>query len=256
MYNLHRLWLKISAFSARRSWLALRLVLILAGLALILSPLIMQAYARYSQQRLLQEFRTSTSEKVYPAKEISRAKHPAVKESETSTLLSESRREVTAAEDPTGSRRETERVNHSGEKWPPTVIMIPKIGVKAVVVEGVTPEDLRRGPGHYPETAWPGEPGNVGIAGHRTTYGAWFRHLDKLVPGDAIYLKCEERLYHYRVEKVWVTNPYDWSVVEPTPYPALTLTACEPPYRAIRRLVVRAVLVRETENASGREQLE
>ena len=56
------------------------------------------------------------------------------------------------------------------------------IGVNDVVVQGTDAGDLRKGPGHYPATPLPGERGTVAIAGHRTTYGAPFRHIDGLKP--------------------------------------------------------------------------
>jgi sortase A len=66
------------------------------------------------------------------------------------------------------------------------IIRIPEIGAEHAVVEGVSLADLRKGPGHYPETPLPGEAGNAAIAGHRTTYGAPFKRLDELAPGDKI----------------------------------------------------------------------
>jgi sortase A len=65
-------------------------------------------------------------------------------------------------------------------------IQIPAIGVDKIVVEGISLQDLKKGPGHYPETPLPGQEGNAAIAGHRTTYGAPFHRLDELEPGDEI----------------------------------------------------------------------
>lgn len=127
--------------------------------------------------------------------------------------------------------------------WPLTRLVIPKLGLEAVVVEGVDEASLRRGPGHYPGTALPGEEGNVGIAGHRNAWGRWFRNLHRLEPGDAVFLVTETATYWYRVTDKWVTHAYDWSVVEPTPSPSLTLTTCELPVQSKKRLIVRAVLV-------------
>lgn len=129
---------------------------------------------------------------------------------------------------------------------PAFIITIPRIGLRAVVVEGTTLADLRRGPGHYPGTALPGEVGNVAIAGHRTTYGAWFRHLDRLKPGDAILLSTKGRVFRYAVEGEQVVGPAETGPVLPTDYAALTLTTCTPPGSATMRLVVRARLVPST----------
>jgi sortase A len=126
-----------------------------------------------------------------------------------------------------------------------TKIVIPDLGVETLVVHGTTPEALRAGAGHYPETPLPGQAGNVGIAGHRTTYGRPFNRIDELQPGDRIWLITPVGEYEYAVSAdPWVTGPRDWSVVEPTVEPSLTLTTCHPKGSAAERLVVRAQLVR------------
>jgi sortase A len=126
---------------------------------------------------------------------------------------------------------------------PLTRIRIPRLGVDALVVEGVTLKALRAGAGHYPETPLPGEPGNVSLAGHRTTFGAPFSDIDRLVPGDEIVLETPVGRYRYQVsDRPWVTDPADWRVVGPAEGSVLTLTTCEPRGSADRRLVVRAHL--------------
>ena len=80
-------------------------------------------------------------------------------------------------------------------------IEIPAIGVKDYVVEGTDLENLRKGPGHYPETPLPGDRGTVAIAGHRTTYGAPFRHIDELHRGQEIAVDMPYGRYVYRVER-------------------------------------------------------
>jgi sortase A len=125
---------------------------------------------------------------------------------------------------------------------PVGIIQIPKIGVDKVVVEGTSVEDLRKGPGHYPGTPLPGQPGNSAIAGHRTTYGAPFYNLDQLVPGDPIYLVTLQGRFRYQVVRTLVVSPSDVSVAGPTSANQLTLTTCNPRYSAAQRLVVQAVL--------------
>ncbi|HEX5366807.1 MAG TPA: sortase, partial [Acidimicrobiales bacterium] len=71
-------------------------------------------------------------------------------------------------------------------------LRIPRIGVDKVVVEGVQVDDLKRGPGHYPDSPLPGQPGNAAIAGHRTTYGAPFFRLNELDPGDPILVTTRQ----------------------------------------------------------------
>jgi sortase A len=123
-------------------------------------------------------------------------------------------------------------------------LLIPRIGLNVYVVQGVSDEDLRRGPGHYPQTALPGQVGNAAIAGHRTTYGAPFYSLNELRIGDSISLTdTAGRTFIYRVsESPRVVSPTDVSVLEPTPFAQLTLTTCNPRFSATSRLVVFARL--------------
>lgn len=138
----------------------------------------------------------------------------------------------------------------AGLQWPALAdgaalarIDIPKIGLDQVVVEGTTTADLRMGPGHYAGTALPGEPGNVGIAGHRTTYGHPFYRLAELAPGDSIALAVPGFTWRYVVTGSAVVAPSDVAVIGPVgPGGWLTLTTCNPPYQATTRLIVRARL--------------
>lgn len=124
------------------------------------------------------------------------------------------------------------------------IMRIPRIGVDQVVVSGINRDDLRKGPGHYPETPLPGQLGNVAIAGHRTTYGAPFYDLDQLEVGDQIEIQTLTGTYTYAVADKGVVKPSDVSVVANTPGSAmLTLTTCNPRYSAKERLYVKAGLV-------------
>lgn len=131
-------------------------------------------------------------------------------------------------------------------------IRIPAIGLDKAVVGGTTRDTLRTGPGHYRGTALPGRPGNVAIAGHRTTYGAPFRDLDRLVPGDEIVLETADGVFTYRVEDQSeggeapighrIVGPDDVGVLADRGDDRVTLTACHPLYSARERIVVTAVL--------------
>ena len=119
------------------------------------------------------------------------------------------------------------------------VIEIPRIDLDAVVVEGVDTASLRKGPGHYPETAYPWEAGGrVAIAGHRTTYLHPFWNLDKLRAGDRITLLTRFGRFDYRVTGSRIVSPADGSVLEPTGLPTLVLTTCNPRFSASQRLVI------------------
>jgi sortase A len=121
---------------------------------------------------------------------------------------------------------------------------IPAIGVSEYVVEGTDTASLRKGPGHYPETPLPGEPGTTAVAGHRTTYGAPFRNLDELERGERIVLDMPDGRFVYRVERVKIVDDQDLSVLDPVGYKRLMLSACHPLYSAAQRVIVFAKQVR------------
>ncbi len=131
-------------------------------------------------------------------------------------------------------------------------LVIPRIGLDDYVVEGVGEAQLADGPGHYPGTAQIGDKGNVGIAGHRTTYGAPFYDLNELQPGDVIYLtNLAGQTFTYKVTTHFIVVPSDGSVLNPTTVPSLTLTTCNPRFSATNRLVVRATLVPEASHQAA-----
>lgn len=123
-------------------------------------------------------------------------------------------------------------------------IEIPAIGVEDYVVEGTDLDNLRKGPGHYPETPLPGERGTVAIAGHRTTYGAPFRKVDDLDRGQEIAVDMPYGRYVYRVERTKIVEPTELSVLDRVRHDRLVLTACHPLYSASQRVVVFARAVR------------
>jgi sortase A len=128
-------------------------------------------------------------------------------------------------------------------------LRIPRIGLRAVVVRGTTPADLRDGPGLLDGTPLPGEHGTTAIAGHRTTYGAPFRHLDALRRGDAITLRLPYGTFRYAVEGRRIVAPTDLSVLRRIGHDRLVLSACHPLFSAARRIVVFARLTRIGQSA-------
>jgi sortase A len=122
-------------------------------------------------------------------------------------------------------------------------IRIPSIGLSSVVVAGTGTSDLRLGPGHYPGTPLPGARGTVAIAGHRTTYGAPFRKLDKLSKGDRIEVRMPYGTFTYRVEQRRIVAPTAIWVTRRKSYDRLILSACHPLYSAAQRIVVFARLI-------------
>ncbi len=131
------------------------------------------------------------------------------------------------------------------------IIEIPEINVNAAVVNGTTPKYLKEGPGLYEISPLPdNQDANVLIAAHRTTYGAWFRNVDKLKVGDDIFVRFDKKVYNYKVEKVFAIAKNDWTVTESQGYSALTLTSCHPPGSSKQRIVVRARLDSVTEETA------
>ena len=160
---------------------------------------------------------------------------------EQRTLRAQFDRQISAPRADTGAAAPTAPVERPlGDAV--ALLHIPRIGVEQAIVEGVGPEDLKKGPGHYPETPLPGEPGNAAIAGHRTTYGAPFFHLDQLSLGDPLFVTTRAGRFRYEVTESRVVSPSAIEVLDPTDDARLTLTTCNPRYSAAQRLVVIARL--------------
>jgi len=104
-------------------------------------------------------------------------------------------------------------------------IGIPRLGIAAIVAEGDSAATLRRAVGHVVDTAWPGETGNVVLAGHRDTF---FRPLKDVRVGDTITMKTRGGDFEYRVESIRVVRPTDVQVLASTGGRTLTLITCFP----------------------------
>lgn len=132
------------------------------------------------------------------------------------------------------------------------IIRIPTIDADYVVVEGTDYTSLKKGPGHYPDTADPWDPaGRVGIAGHRTTYLSPFYDLDRVKPGDEIELLTEYGTFVYEVtDSSVIPSAGSGVVLEQTDRPTLVLTTCHPRFSAAQRLIVEADLVTAPPSAS------
>lgn len=102
---------------------------------------------------------------------------------------------------------------------------IPGVGISAVVAGGTDKLTLRRGVGHIDGTALPGEPGNIGLAGHRDTV---FRGLRKLRSADRISLTTTDGSFEYVVEELSIVQPERSDVLDPRARPTLTLVTCFP----------------------------
>lgn len=134
--------------------------------------------------------------------------------------------------------------NRSGS--PIAVLQVPSIGLVAPLFDGTDRATLNHAVGRIAETAWPGEPGNIGIAGHRDSF---FMGLKDLKTGDAIELKTKRGIDTYIVDRTQIVTPRDVSVLQPRSTPSVTLVTCYPFYfigSAPKRFVVTASLVQPT----------
>lgn len=137
-------------------------------------------------------------------------------------------------------------------------LYLPRLGKHWVVVEGVSQRDIAYAPGHYPQSAKPGQVGNFAIAGHRSP--AIFWDLDRVRTGDAVVVETRTTYYLYRVTQQLIVKPTSVGVVAPVPgkpgvapkTAMLTITTCNPKWDNYQRLVVHAALYRSQPRTAGR----
>ncbi|GIF62715.1 hypothetical protein Ais01nite_07500 [Asanoa ishikariensis] len=136
-----------------------------------------------------------------------------------------------------------------GPGTPIATLGIPRLGARWTVVEGVDAASIADAPGHYPQTAPPGQVGNFAVAGHRVRGLFW--DLDRLARGDEVVVEYGPRTFTYTVTGSRVVAPTAVEVLAPVPgepratatSAVLTLTTCEPKWSDARRLVVHAALL-------------
>ncbi len=120
----------------------------------------------------------------------------------------------------------------------PSRIVIPRLGVDAPVVEGVAWEDLKKGVGHLPGSAHPGQRGNMYLAAHNDVFGEIFRYLDSMELGDEFFVYSGSASFRYVVTAKRIIDPTDVSVMYPSTEPIATLQTCYPYLVDSQRLVV------------------
>jgi LPXTG-site transpeptidase (sortase) family protein len=210
---------------------ALLSLVIIGGIGLALWPLGQIAYARWNQNALQAQWQKAAQKT---------SSKPARKESGNATTPV---RTATLTHMRDVVKKSVARPAIA--ELPPTRIIIPDIGLDAVVVQGFDEESLRRGPGHEPRSALPGQPGNCVIAAHRNVYGAWFYKVDQLWPGSMVTLRTPDESFDYQIVSVHATHDSDINVLRPPPPgepPRLTLLTCTVP-RSTSRIVLVAQLV-------------
>jgi sortase A len=123
------------------------------------------------------------------------------------------------------------------------IIEIPKLGVKAAILEGTDDTALKYTVGHYPGTGNPGKKGNYVLLGHRNyVYGHYFRRIDELKPGDEVVIKKDLETYTYTITESFVVSPEEVWVLEDTEEIMLTMITCTPVITYTDRLIVRGVI--------------
>jgi sortase A len=128
---------------------------------------------------------------------------------------------------------------------------VPRLKLSTVILEGSDDAILKKGPGHIEETAYPGQLGNVGIAGHRDTH---FRPLRAIRPGDEIVVKARDSTLRYYVDTITIIHPTRMDILDPTDGPTLTLVTCFPFEfigNAPMRFIVRAVPKPESDSGGA-----
>ncbi|HCG98881.1 MAG: hypothetical protein A2074_02760 [Candidatus Aquicultor primus] len=230
------------------------LALIAVGAYILLQIAYTDVYTGYKQRQLQSDWNKATtavsekrertpailSQSIEDSPTIERAttnkaeaKEPAEAAAEEKTSQSQEIAVEKKAAPPT-----TEARKKFKEKDPFARIVIPKIDLDAIVVEGVSPESLNLGPGHMEETPYPGEIGNMVISGHRVTHSRPFFYLDELEKGDLILVSDASEQYAYYVVETKVVKPTEISVIDPTEDRTLTLTTCNPRFSARTRLII------------------
>jgi sortase A len=198
------------------------LLLVDVGLTLAWQEPVSKLYADWRQDALADDLEELSRPQLRPAEVKALERLPL--DSERAAFLARALKRQTDVGDPIGR------------------IRIPEVGVSKVVVEGTDGGSLRKGPGHYPETPFPGIHGTVAIAGHRTTYGAPFNELDKLEQGDEIVVEMPYGRFVYEVERQQIVEPTATWVTRRVNHDRLVLTACHPKYSAAERIVIFARL--------------
>jgi sortase A len=145
---------------------------------------------------------------------------------------------------PPGGRQNLGGDKHAMEAHPAFgMIVIPKINLVHPIFEGIEESAIHWGPGHWPGSATPGQPGNTVFAGHRVTHTRPFLDIDLIAPGDQIIFHLATGTYTYEVTDHIIVGPQDVWIANPTPTPTVTIFGCHPKHSAKQRYVVRGKLI-------------
>lgn len=239
----------------------LAIILLIAGMLIAVYPLAGQLYAKYQEDRMLEEWlncidagvledlAVTDPETAYAqlgeafgidGGESSFSKAD-VAESNEGTYAQAGER-LTVSDDTGGGAKGSSDLS---EQRVLGIIQIPKIKVKEPIVEGVEKSNLRAGIGHIPGTPLPGQPGNCALAGHRNfAFKKLFRRLDELENGDEVVILTKAEMLRYTVTGKVVVEPDDVSVLQGSDDRSMiSMITCTPMYIHSHRLVVFGELV-------------
>lgn len=203
------------------------LLLAYAAVTLAWRDPITDLYARYQQHELAGELRSA-----WPDYRIAGDALPVDESARAQTIQ---RQVAESARDYAG------RLERSG---PMGRLLIPRLDLDTIFVHGTRwGPDLSRGPGHYERTSVPGLGRTTAIAGHRTTFGAPLRKIDRLRPGDEITLELPYGRFRYEVFAHEIVANDDWSIIRERGFDTIVLSACHPLYSAAQRWIVYGRLV-------------
>ncbi len=259
------------SFWRRRSWKRwLADLMIVAGVLLLAYPLGTWGYTWFQQRELRQELESSNPQMAAAGAALTaadfipieikaeNARQASAAAAETAEAAAAEAAAQKAAEE-AAAKAEAERLavlaafraaaddferSVGGQTGKPIgQILIPAIGMDVIMVEGTGKGDLREGPGHWPETPFPGQGGNFVVSGHRTTYGAPFLKLNKVEVGDEIDLVLPYAVARYTVTRVIIVYPDEVDEVAQLGREQVSLAACHPLYSAKQRIVVQGDMV-------------
>ena len=250
---------------SRRFWRWAANLLIIGGVLLLAYPLSTWGYTWYEQRQLGDQLDKENPQLAAAAAaalaspDLIRVSPSSTAPSSTTTTVPAASGQVTETTMTTLSPEEAERQaqlaafrqaaddfdrligENTGQ--PLGRLLIPSIKLEKVLIEGVEDGDLRQGPGHWPETPFPGQGNNFIISGHRTTYGAPFLRLNKVKVGDEIDVVLPYAIVRYAVTRTVIVDPKDMASVAQLGHEQISLAACHPIASARQRIVVQGDMV-------------
>lgn len=215
-------------------------IMIVLGLILFLLPTVGGLYTKYEQQKLYKVYLEELSHMEGPMDVLNDTLDSRVDGVSEANEIEGVKQVIVTANSPSPSKT-ANGVEVIG------FIMIPKIDVTVMLVEGIGKQALKFAVGHMPGTGMPGEVGNAAIAGHRSyTFGEYFNRLDEVEIGDELSITIGKEQYTYRVYESFLVEPTEISVIESQgDKKVVTLITCHPVVKATHRLIVRGELVEE-----------